>query len=182
MNQIMSSEQICGDIIKRISNLLKMAENFYDQKFEFPIIDFEVKGTKAGVAYYRQWRISLNLGICINQPEHFIRRTVAHELAHLISWKVYNTTGHDKCFYYVMQVVFDVPEKDSTRCHSYDMTGVQTRRHPRFEYICICNKLHHLTGTQHKRVQEEYKAVTYSCSSCRRPLKKIYFTGQTIKL
>lgn len=115
---------------------------FVGYKFPMPTILYTKRGTTAGTARYTQWEINLNAGLLMD-PKHqdeMIKQTAPHELAHLVTFKVYPETMergavqwtrnglkrgkrevHGPRFMSVMRVM----GKDETRCHSMDTSAVR---------------------------------------------------------
>lgn len=104
--------------------------------FDTPKTIYEVTTTTAGYARYGKWEIDLNPVLLNSQPEAFIARTVGHEVAHLISYRVYGRpgAGHGPKWKHVMRVFGQEP----TRCHSYDtqIEGIKTKRTASFTCDC----------------------------------------------
>ena len=114
----------------RVRECLDIAEKHYKRKFDMPEIRYDVKNTDGGLAYHQLWLIRLNLILCYENEEHFIKTTVGHETAHLIARAVYNDkvlkdTGkkmrpHGKEWREVMGVLGLEPKVT----HNYDVTSI----------------------------------------------------------
>jgi SprT protein len=84
----------------RVRELLDLAKTLWPEqaaKFDtMPDIRYDVKSRVGGLAS-SQWYIRLNLVLCFENEEHFIDKTVAHEVAHLIQFAVHgHTTTNEK--------------------------------------------------------------------------------------
>lgn len=124
----------------RVKECLVIAKNKWpDKEFEMPEIRYDVKNTHGGLAYGKEWMIRLNLILCYENEEHFIKQTVAHEVAHLIQRRVYGVVreieingqkitkrvqAHGPEWKSVMELL-GIP---ADRCHNYDVSSIQTSK------------------------------------------------------
>ena len=74
---------------RRLNACLRLAEAHFQQPFPMPVVDYDVRGTKAGVACLQQNTIKFNRTLLMENPEEFIRQVVPHELAHLIVYQLF---------------------------------------------------------------------------------------------
>lgn len=87
-----------------------------------PIIDFSNKMSKAaGKAtfnrYIQLYRLTFSIPIIkLNDLNHFVSRTVPHEVAHLVQFNKYGTGDHGHGFHQIMR---QLGVENSTRCHTY---------------------------------------------------------------
>ena len=127
-----------------------------------PIIRYKLRGRVAGRAYYYQHLIDLNAVLLKENGQKFIDRTVVHEVAHLIAYKLYgsNIRPHGREWANLMVMLGAQP----SRCHSYDVTNALIGKS--YSYSCGCRK-HALTGIRHKRSREGSR---YTCTKCRKVL------------
>lgn len=146
---------------------LRQAESCYHRHFELSEIRFDVRGKTAG--YFRQLSsgfslINFNDALLQANGESFIRRTVPHEVAHLVAHQVHGSAirPHGKEWKTVMQLF----NADTSRCHEYDVSQVSVRQYRRFEYYCEC-QTHYLTSIRHNRV---LSGQNYICKKCHKPL------------
>lgn len=128
-------------------------------KFPMPLISYNQRGKIAGTAYLQKWEIRLNPVLLVENGETFIEEVVPHELAHLLTFRLFGGTihPHGKEWRWMMEKVLGVP---ANRTHSFDVSSVQGRR---FRYRCSC-KEHYLSIIRHNRV--ERKKARYSCQRC----------------
>ena len=114
----------------RVRECLNIAEKQYGQKFEMPEIRYDIKNTDGGTATFQLWLIRLNLILMVENEEHFLKVTVAHEAAHLVARRVYHAKlaaegkkmrPHGKEWKEVM-ALFQLEPKVT---HSYDCTSIQ---------------------------------------------------------
>lgn len=115
---------------KRVLECLAIAKAKYKQDFEMPEIRYDIKNTDGGTATFQQWLIRLNLILMVENEEHFLATTVAHEVAHLVARRVYHNKlaaegkkmrPHGKEWKEVMHL-FELPPKVT---HSYDCSSIQ---------------------------------------------------------
>jgi len=146
---------------------LRQAERFFHRRFELSEIRFDVHGKTAG--YFKQLSsgfslINFNDVLLQANGEAFIRRTVPHEVAHLVVHQMHGcaTRPHGKEWKEVMRLF----NADASRCHDYDVSHVRSRQYKRFEYRCDC-QTHYLTSIRHNRV---LSGQNYLCRNCNKPL------------
>ena len=152
------------------------AEAHYNRTFIRPRIIFLQKGRTAGTACSSTWVLDFNEALLNHQLDAFLARTVPHEVAHLVDYKVNNgheRTGtgrrrvHGNNWKKVMRVL---EVKDSTRCHSYDTSMVQRRKRRKVatvDYCCKdCLKTIPLTTIRHKKALRG-RVYSHKCSEGR---------------
>jgi SprT protein len=149
----------------KVSECLAKAELKYGKSFPFPTVRYTLTGVVAGRAYYYQHKIDLNATLLAENQQDFINRTVPHEVAHLIAYRVYGDKirPHGKEWASVMQT-FGL---EASRCHSYDVT--RSRRGKSYTYKCKC-KTHQLSSIRHKRVCQGL--AQYVCNKCNGDIKQ----------
>lgn len=150
-------------VFNKIQECLDKAEAHYGKKIQMPKVCTDLKGVCAGRAYYNRHLIRLNAVLFAENKEAFMKRTVVHEVAHLIAFAVYGRRirPHGKEWASVMRLLGSEP----SRCHTYDVT--RSIRGKAFPYKCGCRK-HALSSIRHKRVQTQ--GAKYTCNSCRQQL------------
>jgi SprT protein len=163
-----------NELLDTIEQTYLRAEQYYNKKFVRPSIDLNLKGTTAGYANYLENKLQFNRGLYTNNKEHFLKQTVPHEVAHLISVAIYGYTkgrGHGAAWKSVMLNCFGLAP---TRCHRYDVTEVRVRQVARnYVYRCAC-RAHHLTTIKHNRI---LKGAAYRCCSCKQTIQLIHIKG-----
>jgi predicted SprT family Zn-dependent metalloprotease len=145
-----------------LTKCIKVLEaRFVGYKFPMPTILYTKRGTTAGTARYAQWEINLNAGLLMD-PKHqveMIEQTAPHELAHLVTFKVYPDTMergpvrhtrngmkrgkrevHGPRFMSVMRVM----GKDETRCHSMDVSAVRVIKSNSRQDEWKCSRCNHV--------------------------------------
>ena len=96
-------------------------------------VEFGLTGLRAGTANYTRNRIRINSGFLLRECVDMIEDTVPHEVAHLVTYRVFSTfrvrfgynaltnqfpklKPHGSEWRLVMEMVLGVP---ATRCHKY---------------------------------------------------------------
>ena len=69
---------------RQLKQSLVLANQFFNKEFTMPVMNFELCGQKAGVAYLQQNEIRLNPILLVENGTAFIQQVVPHELAHLL--------------------------------------------------------------------------------------------------
>lgn len=138
--------------------------------FPCPDVTFFDKGRAAGRAYLREGRISIHETLLVENFDSMIRETVAHEVAHLVTFWQWNRTRigrrpqpHGSEWRTIMSRVLLV---EPERTHNYDMTNVQVRRQRRFAYACPC-RVHKVTTVKHNKLA---RGGRYVCAHCKSQL------------
>ena len=145
-------------VIRKLEKCLQLASYKFNQAFVMPTLEYNVRGTKAGVAYLQQNAIKLNRTLLLENPTEFINQVVPHELAHLIVYQVFgNVKPHGKEWKKVMTELFHLPAET---CHKFDIKNVRGRT---FHYRCQC-QTHLLTVRRHNKIQAGN--VKYFCRQC----------------
>lgn len=141
-----------------------------DKPFREPELDFTLKGSTAGQFNSAKWTIRYNIPIYERHPDDFIKRTVPHEVAHLVV-SVLKSRG----YYGRKKVRPHGPEwkavmrkfgVEDTRCHSYDVEGLVRRRGPRSKPVkirCGCGE-RGVTVTIGRRMMD---GGQYRCRKCK---------------
>jgi len=155
---------IKAQVFSKLKQGIALAEAKYGRKFEMPRVVYNKRGTTAGTASYTKWEIDLNAGLMMRNVEDFLERTVPHELAHLITDRVYPENHafagftrtrngglkrvkrdlHGEDWQSVCRVL---GMTDITRCHSYDTTETKVVKSNgrQIEWKCGCGQVLKLT-------------------------------------
>ena len=144
---------------QQIQQQLALVATHMGKQLKAPTVLFNLRGKTAGQARYHDNTIRINHTLLSQHGEAFLRETLAHELAHLVTYAFYKRKAapHGAQWAQVMALFGEVP----TRCHQYAVEAVRTVR--RFEYRCGC-KTHQLSTVRHARVVR--KKTFYRCISC----------------
>jgi len=131
------------------------------------LVKFNIRGTNlAGEANFSKSLLRFNPVFLEHCTDEFIKRTVPHEVAHIVQRKLfgYGVRCHGKEWKKVMQVFGLEP----SRCHNYvlpaEIRKKHSRRQERFSYSCNCGTgVHKVSKTKHNRINKGYG---YRCCSC----------------
>ncbi|MDH5408397.1 MAG: SprT-like domain-containing protein [Gammaproteobacteria bacterium] len=151
-------------VIERTKQCISIASAHYQQIFPDIAIMFDLTGRAAGM-YRRisdQRLIRYNPYVFAKYFQHNLANTIPHEVAHYITDVIYglkNIRPHGKEWKSVM-AMFGVEAK--VTC-SYDLTGIPTRRHRRFDYRCDC-RTYEITTRRHNMILRGDSI--YYCKNC----------------
>jgi SprT protein len=152
-------------------DLLKQAARHLGIEIPGPQVRFDLRGKAAGQARMldgRNCEIRYNRALLARYPEDFLARTVPHEAAHVVVFRLYGrrVKPHGPEWKGVMSLFGAEP----TRCHSYDVGGLQGRRLARYRYRCACRS-HELTSIRHNRIRG---GQIYLCRHCGTALTRAF--------
>lgn len=134
-----------------------------------PALRFDLRGQAAGQAvWHRKQRplLRFNLDIARRHPEDFLERTVAHEVAHLVTTACHGRVRPHGPEWQAVMAHLGIARP--TRCHDYALDESEVRRQRRWSYACACSR-HELSTTRHNRIQNA--GVRYHCRRCGGPLQ-----------
>lgn len=147
----------------RIKELLEKHNTTWPGKqMKYPLVTFDVKGVAAGYANYTKYWIGFNPILLAENEDDFIKQTVAHELAHLV------TDHHTDCMaqshgreWKRFMRFFGVEPKTT---HNYGVTNARVRNKKRVLYKCDC-RTHDISVAQHKKIVSG--KAKYECRYCK---------------
>jgi SprT protein len=125
--RIMIYEQVTREI-KRC--LQTESEHFGIELKSMPTVLYDLKGHTAGKAFIYENKLRLNRGLLLKYKEDFIKRTVTHEMGHLIATRQHGSCGHGPFWKNVMRILGG----PTSRCHSYKTTPA--RVHKKIKMVC----------------------------------------------
>jgi SprT protein len=148
-------------VMKSLMQWFGLAQNLFGITIDVPTISFDLTGTVAGYAYWRQNHIRLNHTLLAENIEKFESDILPHELCHLLVRNLYGKTpsSHGPEWKEVMRQLGVAPE----RLHSLNVANSRTTTKV-FGYACRCNANNWLTNRQHKKAQS---GLAYTCTSCK---------------
>ena len=173
--------QIKQRIEAKLREGLTTVENHYHRKLAMPRVTYELRGGTAGRADYIAWEVKINAVLLMENVDDFIINTVPHELAHLVTDKIY-PEAHKTAVVYRrgrlrrtkrevhgtrwQEIMRVLGAPDASRCHQYDVTNVK-RRKAGYQYRCTgCDKTVHLGPKRHARLQRDPQAIWHrGCKS-----------------
>jgi len=156
----------------RVEACYQQAEAFFKRRFIRPEVSFKLRGQKAGVAHLQDNLLRFNPQLYGENREHFLKQTVAHEVAHLIAHQMFGPKiqPHGEEWQLIMRGVYELPPD---RCHSY---AIKRRQTTRYLYRCQCpDNAFPFSAQRHALIS---KGRRYFCRRCRATL---VFTGQQAK-
>ena len=134
---------------RQLKQSLALANQFFNKEFTIPVMNFELRGQKAGVAYLQQNELRLNPVLLVENGAAFIQQVVPHELAHLLVYQQFGRVQpHGKEWKMMMEQVLGVPAHIS--------------------YQCDC-QTHLLSVRRHNAIQRNQRS--YICRNCNQPLR-----------
>ncbi len=149
-------------VINKTRDCIALAEKKLNQSLDMPVVSFKQRGKIAGSARYSQWEVRFNPVLLAENPEAFINEVVPHEIAHLLTFKLFGRVRpHGKEWQTMMTQVFGIPARTT---HSFDISSV---RGSTFLYRCACRD-HHLSIRRHNKIVRQQ--TLYHCTLCRQAL------------
>ncbi|MBV6541233.1 SprT family zinc-dependent metalloprotease [Ursidibacter maritimus] len=159
---MMSIRHLKMQVQRQLKRDLDKANSYFNKSFLPPIVNYDLKGMKAGVAYLQQNEIRLNPILLQENGDTFIQQVVPHELAHLLVYQQFGRVQpHGKEWRMVMETVLGVPAETY---HCFDTTSVQGER---FSYRCEC-QTHQLSIRRHNAILRQNRQ--YLCRKCKKVL------------
>jgi len=144
-------------------------EKIHGRTFDRPKIELKQLGKKSGVAYYIRNSIYLNSDFMKNgHLDDMINRTLPHEIAHLVSFKVFGMIGRGHVTYWKL-IMRQLGLKPS-RCHTYSLEGVKVRNITKIEYKCGCPQSVKVGLKVHRNIVCGRK---YKCKRCNTVLQRL---------
>lgn len=158
------SQQILS---KTVQALIHQANFRLKRNFKVPELDFSLRGLCAGQALPTTWELRFNLDIYDKQPKAFLEEVPAHEVAHLIAYKLYGRKirPHGKEWQAIMMQVFEVNPKAR-----HQLEATPTRQERKFAYRCDCQE-HQIGIRRHNKIIK--KGMVYRCSRCHSQLRAV---------
>ncbi|MBB3104968.1 SprT family zinc-dependent metalloprotease [Azomonas macrocytogenes] len=151
-------------LLARVETCYRQAEAFFGKRFLRPVVSLKLRGQKAGVAYLDENRLRFNTQLYLENKEHFLHQTVAHEVAHLVAHQLFGPRirPHGKEWQQIMRGVFDLTP---ARCHQYQVARRKSRR---YIYRCECpDRDFAFSARRHALVAKGHR---YRCKQCNAPL------------
>ena len=167
----MTEQSLTGllrEAIQRTREHLARAAAHYGVPAPSVEIRFDLRGQAAGQVRFARGHpplVRFNAALLRENGERFLSRTVPHEAAHVIAWRLHGGAirPHGPEWKEVMAVL----GADSSRCHEFTTAHLKTRRLTRYHYHCACRE-HALTSIRHNRIQA---GQTYRCRACGQTLE-----------
>jgi len=156
-------------VVDTVVDALSTAQTKYKTAFKMPSIVYTKRGTTAGTADYTKWEINLNPVLLVENVETFLKRTVIHEVAHLVHFIVC-PKDHDRRYgkrdvhgTNWQRVMSSLGGEDVSRCHSYDVSSVMQNR-VRYAHKCsVCGNEVQAGPKYHSRIENGERFFHKSC-------------------
>lgn len=147
--------------------LLALAGDHFQKDPGNVVIRFDLTGKAAGMALFPPRAtpiIRFNALLMTENREDFLKRTVPHEVAHVVARRCFGLKikPHGREWRTVMQLF----GAEASRCHNYDVSRASRRKLQRFNYRCRC-RTHQLSSIRHNRVLQGQR---YFCVACKQAL------------
>lgn len=149
-------------IEQKVREVMDQAHKIWPNlNLNYPTIRYDLRGVVAGYAYYQSVMVKFNPILAHENEEDFLRRTVPHECAHLISYKLYGYEGrgHGPKWKSVMTRL----GCDPSRCHQYDVSNARVKKKQLFDIQCnTCKQVYKVTM---KRINKLEHLLTRCCGA-----------------
>jgi SprT protein len=161
-------------VMQRLNKLWSIVTQNYPNYtiLSFPRVNYNLRGRVAGKAFCTfnncgdvvESEVRLNAQLLIENQQSFIDRTVGHELAHIVAYQLYGKEikPHGREWKMVMKMFGQEP----SRCHSFDVSNVSTRKTHTYE--CGCRTFQ-LTSVRHNKIIKGKSS--YTCNRCKGTLR-----------
>ncbi len=169
-----STEEIRHRAARRVAELMHRAAEA--RRCELPRVEvrFDLRGLAAG-QYRCEWRdgrprclIRFNPEVFALDPEQHLRETVAHEVAHHLTFHLHPRARPHGPEWAAWMAFFGL---EARARGGYRVDGIRARRQRRFGYRCACDgREHALSATRHNRIQ---RGVRYRCPRCGETLQPL---------
>ena len=167
---MMKESEVREKIRELVNMYVDMASKHFNRYIVPPQCEFSLSGISAGMTYTSRNAVNFNMAICMENQETFLKTTVPHEVAHIVTGQIFKyASAHGKEWKHVMEHCFGVR---ATRCHSYEVAHLKTRQIRLWTYVCGCST-HTVTTTIHNRMLKG--TGKYKCKRCG---KLISFAGE----
>jgi len=150
-----------------------LANEQLNRNFEYPTVQFDLRGTTAGQAWSGLNKIRYNIELAMDNLEDFSGQTVGHEVAHIIADRYFAMRcNHGRNWKWIMKNVFGL---EPTRCHDYDVSAHRARKSYRYKYQCNCSESC-VAGPKHHNAIKSGRKI--SCRRCKIVLSSSRFIGK----
>lgn len=159
-NLLLLTPELRKKVEARIEECYVIAEKHFKRKFPRPEVRYDIKNRFGGTATYATNLIRLNLILLVENEEHFLKQTVAHEVAHLINHLTAERKNgkrlmpHGKEWKAVMTEVYKLPPHTK---HTYDCTSIQmSARRRRRSTVARVDRALQTIGNVLRRVETRF--------------------------
>ena len=146
------------EIQERLMTLNQAALDHWGYDFDLPTLTWDLRGTVGGQAYLNQNLIRINQEALKKYKDTYIKQTIGHEFAHLVSYKSLKHRGHGRSWAKVMRSFDLLPD----RCHDYDLTPARVVK-KQYLYACDkCGQEFNLTAVRHNKMMKNKSHYRHS--------------------
>jgi SprT protein len=142
-----------------------LAEELFGQTIRRPAYHFDIRGTTGGQACLRANKMRFNMHIAHTHFDKYMASTVPHEVAHMVEFALYGTSGHARVWKNIMRRFGCNP----SRCHSYDQLKTASGK-DRPKVKCGCGE-REIGPIKYKRLVSGESS--YICGKCRLPVRPL---------
>lgn len=174
----MVSESLKQRVEEKIEQCYQIAERHFNRQFKRCGVKYDVSGRVAGYANYQHNVVRLNPVLLIENEDQFIDTTVPHEVAHLLTYKMYDINRGGRWAHHgpEWKSVMHVLGADPSRCHSFDTSRAERKVKTKYHYVCGCNdRPRIISSVIHNRI---VNGRSYHCQACRQPIKMVQTIGK----
>ena len=144
-----------------VSRCFDIADTFFNHRFKRPRCSLKQRGRAAGTAHLQKNEVRFNEYMLLQDPEHFLKTVVPHEVAHIVVFQIYgaDVKPHGKEWQAVMLKVYGIKPD---RTHTFETPPKNV-----YLYVCDCQE-HQLTIRRHNRIE---RGCEYICKVCKSGLR-----------
>lgn len=137
------------EVRQQVNALVEKARRHFGVDIPLPEVHFRVRGVTAGVARRDGSSVGFNLTLLSENTEAFYKRTIPHEVAHVVACRVFGPKirPHGREWQSVMHFF----GADPTRCHKYDVANARVRTTKKHPYRCAC-RTHLISTVRHNKI------------------------------
>jgi predicted SprT family Zn-dependent metalloprotease len=162
----MITAEMKQQVFDKVSALVKIASNRYNNFMLLPTIYFDCVGTRGG--YQKRNELHFNPELLVQNFERYLNTTVPHETAHYVQWIVFPNSLNNGVRRQIhgrewKSIMYLFGIKNPERCHSYDITNVKRRVFKRTPVYCSCS-VHEVTNHVINKLQQ---GKSFSCLKCK---------------
>lgn len=156
-------------LFERVESCFLLAEHYFGRPFARPMVNFNLRGRAAGVAYLTRNELRFNAALYRANETAFLAEVVPHEIAHLLVHHLWGENAgrapirpHGPQWQQVMMQVFAVAPR---RTHSFDISVLAQNHYP---YHCACSS-YSLSVRRHNKILRGQ--ARYHCRRCQQELR-----------
>lgn len=167
-------QELVARVEDKIIEGMLLAQRRYNQSFDLPTVSFDLNGFKtAGLAQLQKWHIKINPRFLESYTKEVLARTVPHEIAHLITFKLFPNAKqfHGPEFRSVCRAL-GISESTYHSMKLPEYGAIIKQKRP-YIYSCGCQNFN-LTKLLHTRISLGQRR---QCSKCK---QEIHFVKKNV--